>query len=173
MTETTETGGEPGTGRQKAGTPGWIKLLLVVSLALNLLVAGLAAGFILRGPPSSGFFAGVPVDGIRSFQRAMPDSERAALRRDLRARSGEFRRLRADMQQMREQLLAELSREPFSEQEFRAVIDRQAELLQAAGLTLRDVLTARVAAMDPQTRAEFAQRLRAEGRRGGERERKP
>ena len=66
-------------------SPRWMRLLLLASLALNLLIAGTGVGMILRGGPPP---VAVRDLGFGPFAAALSPEDRAALRRDWAARSG-------------------------------------------------------------------------------------
>lgn len=104
--------------------PIWIKILLAVSLALNLAVVGLVAGFAMRGGP---MMAGrVPAMGYAMpYVLALPHEVRrdvfGAVRqdksyRDRRERRAEYRRM-----------IAALRATPFDTAAVEAVLARQAE----------------------------------------------
>ncbi|MFN3209641.1 MAG: periplasmic heavy metal sensor [Roseovarius sp.] len=62
----------------RAGAPRWMKILLVVSLALNLLVLGLMAGFAIKGGPK---WRGGPPGGMGAMHRALAEEDREMLKR--------------------------------------------------------------------------------------------
>ena len=131
-------------------TPRWVKILLVLSLAANLLIVGAAAGFMLRGGPirSGGF--GIPVEGLRDMQRSLSEADRAALRREFRARGPMLRAARRDMVEIRDDFVDLLRAEDFSPDRLAVLFDRQRGVLQNLAVEARDVMTARIAAMSPE-----------------------
>ncbi|SDX48797.1 periplasmic heavy metal sensor [Roseicitreum antarcticum] len=74
---------------QKPAAPRWMRIVLVVSLALNLGVAGVMGGAVLRwggadGPPRVGQNA-VPGDlSFRTAVSALPEADRRDMRENLR-----------------------------------------------------------------------------------------
>ena len=93
-----------------SGGPRWIKIALAVSVALNLAVAGLAAGAWLR----EGHSRGMPRDmSFGPFTEALSDADRRELRRALGDRAPGFREARQEMRADLTTLLATLRAEPF------------------------------------------------------------
>ena len=143
--------------------PRWMRIALVVSLALNLLIAGAAIGMVLRGGPPP---VAVRDLGFGPFAAALSPEDRAALRRDWLARTaaqGDGRRgMREDMRA----LLATLRAEPFDPEALRAILSRGAARTAGRldlGLSL---IEGRVTALSQAERMDFADRLEHEFRRG-------
>ncbi|MFV0514898.1 MAG: periplasmic heavy metal sensor [Jhaorihella sp.] len=150
--------------------PRWMRVLLGLSLALNLLVAGLAAGAALRygragemhQPPRS--LAGAMI-------RELPQQDRRALRalaRDDLARDGNggYRaRRRAEASAVADALRAV----PFDTAILRSLLDDQNRRRAAIRDELREAWLARVAAMGDTERAAYADRVEQAMRRGGPR----
>ncbi|PTE13534.1 periplasmic heavy metal sensor [Pseudogemmobacter blasticus] len=138
-------------------TAGWVKLLLGVSLALNLAVAGLAAGAFLRdgGPPQRR-----DRDlGFGPLGEALSHQDRKALRAEFLRSAPELVRGRAEMQADFTALVTVL-RAPVLDpaaldSALATIANRNAEML-AKG---REVIAGHLKAMSPEARAEFADRL--------------
>lgn len=135
----------------------WGRILLVGSLALNLLIVGIVAGAMLKGGPKGG----APRFDltIGPLTRAMDDSQRDAVRQALRE-SGAFRpadrsNMRADMAAM----VASLRADSFDPEGFRAVLSRQRARLQAGQEAAIDAVVTSLEGMSAQDRASFADRL--------------
>lgn len=144
-------------------TGGWTKALLVVSLGLNLLIAGLAAGAFLRdGSPRGGRDF-----GLGPLSEALSREDRKALRAAFLERHPDARADRRAMRAEFDALLAALRADPFDpaalDTALAAVAHRNAELLA----TGRDLVAARLKAMDAAARIEFADRLESGLRRLG------
>ena len=91
-----------------------VKIALAVSVALNLAVAGLAAGAWLRDGPRGG----MPRDmSFGPFSEALDDADRKSIRRSLLERVGEFREQRKAAKAEFEALLVALRAEPFRSRE--------------------------------------------------------
>lgn len=136
--------------------PRWIKIALAVSVALNLAVAGLAAGAWLREGPRHG----MPRDmSFGPFTEALSETDRSELRRAFGDRASEFREARQQMRADREALLATLRAEPFDPA---AVKDALAAITRRASDRLefgRDLIAGRILAMTDTERQAFADRL--------------
>jgi uncharacterized membrane protein len=153
----------------KAAPPGqtgprWMKIALVISVALNLAVAGLVLGAWLGDGPRKG----MPRDmSFGPFSEALSDADRRALRKGLMDRMGEFRTSREAARAEFETLLATLRADPFDQgamtTALTAIETRNAERL-ALG---RNLIATRIAEMTPDERQAFADRLERGLRRGG------
>lgn len=146
----------------RAGAPRWMKILLVVSLALNLLVVGMVAGFAIKGGPK---WHDGPPGGAGAMHRALSEADRVELKqrmiREFRSEKGG----RAAFRQEMDGLVTLLRAETF---DAAAAAERMARL--------RDVFDGRVASaqgllvdywgeMSPADRAAYADRLEAEMQR--------
>jgi len=141
-------------------TGGWVRLLLVVSLGLNLAVAGALAGVMLsggagwhdHGPPRLAAMGG-------PLSRALSEEDRRAIGRALRAAyrdNGSTRaRHRAEMAALAEELRAV----PFDRAAVEARLARMRGMLQERLAIGQGLLLDRVAQMSDDARAEFAARL--------------
>lgn len=144
-----------------AAAPRWMRVLLVVSLALNLLVAGLLLGDALaggHGPRPAGLALG-------PIARALDEDDRRAILLSLRGHPN----LRPLGQGERDRGLREIAgavrAEPFDPDRLRAALSAQSDRVIQAQDAVRDALLARLAAMPPEERTAFAGRLEQEDRR--------
>ena len=144
-------------------TRGW-RIALAVSLALNLAVAGLAAGMALR---NAGLVPGLPPaaaaardPGLGPFGPALSPEDRRALRRAFTGeRADVVSGLRADQ--------AALRAEPYDPAAVSALNLRMGERQRERAEIGRRLIEARLAAMTPEARRAFADRLEAAFARGG------
>ncbi|MEN9411476.1 MAG: hypothetical protein RL216_3450 [Pseudomonadota bacterium] len=150
-----------------AGKPGGgkgLRIALGVSVALNLLVAGLVAGAMLReGGPRDRMLRDLDFGPLTE---ALSDADRDALRRAFVARSGGFRDVRAEMRADFDALLRALRVEPFDAEAVRGLLLGQQARVQDRLMLGQDLLLERLTAMSPAARAEFADRLEQRLRRG-------
>lgn len=156
-----DTSPPPAPAPAPAVAPRWMRVLLVLSLALNFLILGLVVGHALggggpgRGPRPAEFALG-------PLARALEPEDRRAILLDLRGHPG----LRPLGREHREAGLAEVAAavraEPFAEERVRAALAAQSERLVEAERAVREALVARLAAMPPEARAAFAERIEAE-----------
>ena len=138
-----------------------LRIVLALSLALNLAVAGLALGVVLRGkdghPPRNFDMSLGPV------ARALSPEDRRAIRdtlkdrHDLAPRRGRGAELQG--------LVAALSAEPYASEAVREALEVPARRAAQVQQSAIDALVARVDAMSPEDRAALAARLSQDGGR--------
>lgn len=150
----------------KAKLRGWTKALLIGSVTLNLLIAGVVIGGIVghdrRPPPRIGDV------NIGALSAALSHDEREALRSAAEARGGSFREMRVKDRADREALIAALRAEPFDPVAFDAVMERQRTRMLARIDIGAELMRERVLKMSPEARKAFAERLaRGDKRFGG------
>jgi uncharacterized membrane protein len=139
-------------------TATWVKVVLALSLALNLAILGLAAGAWMRdGPRGRG---DLPRDlSFGPFSAALSKDDRRALRSALMDRAPEFRAGRQAAKAEFEALLTALRADPFDpaalELALAAIEKRNADRL-AVGRTL---IEERILQLSGEDRAAFADRL--------------
>lgn len=133
--------------------------LLIGSLATNLLIVGLVAGFVLRGPNSIAD-RGSRGDGLRDVFSAIPKSQQKLLRKDLQElrsqQSGNHKRLRT----LPRRVIALLEEEEFDAVAFENIVNEQRELMQSVTSSGLQLISERVAAMSFDERKQFAENLR-------------
>ncbi|MEL6607811.1 MAG: periplasmic heavy metal sensor [Pseudomonadota bacterium] len=165
---------------QKTNRPGRVlKAVLFVSLALNLLVAGLVGGAILRGddartdrrpPPASAF-------GVGSIVQALPDTDRRALGREMMQELRRNGLSRRELDRQTARLVAALRADPFDAAAAEAALDAQvSEAWRRLGIA-KTLFVTRITAMDADQRAALAQSIeegqKSRPRNGGERPKPP
>lgn len=149
--------------------PRWTRALLFVSLALNLLIAGMAAGAYLRGglphPPKARQVEPLRSLGFGPFEKAMTPVQRRALAKAINARAGDLKATRAQFRQQMATLLETLRTSPFDAATARKIIEaQQRELFERQKIGLR-ILLNRLENMTDAERAAFADRLERSLRR--------
>lgn len=141
-------------------TRGWVRTLLVVSLAINLGVAGLAVGAFVKngGPPPR--MEGRDL-GLGPMGDALNRDDRRALRKAFLARFPELKAGRAALQADFAALIDALRAEPFDPAAVDAAIlviaDRNSERLAS----IRDIFSNYLVSLSPEARSAFADRLQA------------
>lgn len=146
----------------------WVKGVLAVSLAVNLLIVGLVAGFFLStGPGGDDRSRALTTLGLGPFAVALTREDREALlaRIDREAQRGARREIGGAMRD----LGAILRSEPFDRDAASAVLRQTrgaAERLQAQG---HDALLDQLQAMTPEARRALSERLQRTLRRMSER----
>ena len=155
----------------------WVKVVLVISLAVNLAVAGLLLGAWLRhdGPHGRDGPRGerdrvVRDLGFGPYARAVPREAREGLRGAVEAHRGTLRENRQALRSAFEETLETLRAEPFDRAAMGAQMQAQREAIRANQEIGHEVLLDALAAMSPEERAAFADRLeRRLGREPGKR----
>lgn len=143
------------TSAPVARSPLWMRVLLGVSLALNLLVAGLAVGAFARmGGPGGAHPAPRSLGG--AMYRALPREDRRDLLQQVRA--SDKPRTPGRVAQA-EEIATVLRATPYDGAAMQVVVMRQLDGRQAWQTAMQAAWLERVAAMSPQERAAFADRL--------------
>lgn len=143
-------------------TSRWLKLALILSLAVNVLFVGSVAGAIWRG--GAGPWAGRGAGNIVGFMTSLPPERRSELMQRSKALREQARALRHEARQAARDRSAALLAEPFDKQRF---IDAQTRQVDADGklrLLFRDIIADAAASMTPAERRNF---LNWRDRRGG------
>ncbi len=141
----------------RMSTPTWVKVVLALSLALNLAIAGLAAGAWMKGGSK-----GMPRDlSFGPFSEALSGDDRRALRNALRDRGTDFRASREAAFVEFSTLLRALRTQPLDQQTLRealaAIEKRNADRLDLG----RSLIETRLIEMSDADRLAFADRLEA------------
>ncbi len=145
--------------------PRWMRVALVVSLALNLGVAGVMIGAAFHGGPEGppGFQREM---GFGPFSEALRPEDRKALRRALFARAPDLREARRQMRGDMEEMLEALRADPFDPARLSALLDGQHQRM-IGQLTLgEELIRDFLLKLDPTERLAFADRLEKQLRHG-------
>ncbi len=139
----------------KPGAP-WLRIALAVSVALNLAVAGLAAGAWLKDGPGRG----LPRElSFGPFSDALSPEDRHALRAAFKDRAQDIRSGREAARTELAALLTALRAAPFDpaavERSLAAISTRSADRLELG----RSLIAERILAMSDAQRQAFADRL--------------
>jgi len=160
-----ETGGVDGPKKRPFR---WGRLLLGVSLALNLAVVGLVGGAVLNRarevggpPPPNGEFL-----NYGPYTMALSDEDRLKLRRGLIGEAGVLRDNRREVRRDFDRLLETLRADPYDPAATRLVLDAQQARVQKQVDLVRQVLVEHLNGMSTAERTDFADRLEAVLRRG-------
>ncbi|ETX14767.1 membrane protein [Roseivivax halodurans JCM 10272] len=144
----------------------WLKVGLYLSLAVNLAIAGLFAGMVLRdGPPHRGG-RGPGHEGFL-YLRAFTDDQRQDLRRAFREEMGHDEKDRGERRQAfrerfldgYEQAATTLRQDPFERDALAQVLNTQAMRSREGRARGQQVLLDYLADMSPEARADYADRL--------------
>jgi len=145
----------------------WGRVVLFVSLALNLAVAGVVAGAMLgRFGPDRHDLAARDV-GLGLFSDALSQDDRKALRRAYVEANPDFR---GDRQKMRDNLqtvLTALRAEPFQADVLRQALESGAARIMQRQQNGQTIMLEYLTSMSPAARAEVADRLEKSLKRRG------
>jgi uncharacterized membrane protein len=132
----------------------------LVSLALNLLVAGMIVGWVgnKRGPAGTDDRRADSLIGT-PFIRALPPEDRRTLGRELQANRTALRENRDALRARLDTLLAALRADPFDPDAVRQVLAEQRSTALERQDIGEELLIARLAAMTPKARRDYADRL--------------
>lgn len=146
-------------------TPLWMRVLLLASLALNLLVAGVLVGDALTdGGPGHGPRP-VALD-LGPLTRALDPADRRAVLDALQGRDDLRPPSRAERAAFLAETLAAVRADPFDRARAEAALLEQSERVAAVEGAVRAALLDRLAALPAEARDAYADRLEAEAGRG-------
>lgn len=143
-------------------TPRRVKVLLAVSLAVNLGIAGIFAGAALHAPDAHR--PAVAPEGIAIVARAMPMQYQRQLRQALRERREDLRPDRTALRDLRTRLVAALRAEPFELSAIDAVFGDQRAMLDTILATGHEEVLKQIEQMDAKDRKRFVRKLLGRGR---------
>lgn len=150
MTDTQGRRGRPGLGR-------WGRVALVLSLMLNLAFLGIGAGAVIghakRGPMM------VRDLGFGPYTGALSDADRRALREAFAAARPGLRDIRREWRAEMQGLVTALRAEPYDPEAARTILAAQQERNRERLELGQRLLIDRLAAMAPEDRHAFADRL--------------
>lgn len=136
----------PGAPAPKSG---WMRIVLIASLAFNLLILGAVAGKILRhGGPGHGHDHR---DGVHRMFHAVPEPRRAELKALLDADKAEIEKRRAEVARLRQAARDLIAKDTFDT----AAVEAAVNAVMAARMELRQLVTKRfIAALARMTTEE-------------------
>jgi len=155
--------------------PGWMKLLLIVSLSANVAIAGVVGGNAIRhwqkGVASGKWQSDPGLDRRQTrILRMVPDARREEARTILLARQDEYEAAREAMRAAQQALVEAIRQEPLNPERLTAAL---AERRQASGRMWGigyEQMAEIVHRLDAAERAELAERLEERTRRWMERQ---
>lgn len=136
----------------------WGRLVLGLSLALNLVIIGIVAGAFWRFGKDHDHAARRGAGAFAApYVLALPRDDRHALREALQAQGPNDRR--AARRASYEAVLAALRAEPFDSDALAAALKRQREAAIAGQLAAETAWLRQIETMDRETRADYADRV--------------
>ncbi len=148
----------------KSRLPVW----LIVSLLVNMLLAGLFVGHMLAGRPGQGDHPPRLNEGeiARTIVRAAPDSERAEIRRAFRSTWAETRQLRKDRKEARRRVNEAMVAEDYNVEEMQSAFAAMRDADAALQSQIQTLLANRLGALEPEQRRVLAEAIQRHDRRG-------
>lgn len=145
----------------------WMKLVLVLSLALNLLIAGAVAGAWLRHDrqDDEGRHGSLRDLGYGPFGEALSSEDRRDLAKELLGKARDLQANRSQFRQDFQTMLLTLRTSPFDAEAFRTMTAGQQDRLAERQAIGRRLLLDRIEAMTDGERADYADRLEQSMRR--------
>ncbi len=138
-----------------------LKLVLVVSLGINLAIGGLALGVWGFDKPKRP----LSPDAVAFLSFALPKEHRDALREQLVSRRAELRANRAAIKGLRRQMIEALQAEPFDISVIADILQQQRARFLALGELAHSALLERIAMLTPEERAAYVAALKRQKRR--------
>lgn len=157
---------------KKSGIPLWVKIVLIVSVAANLGVAGVIGGAALRAPETRRAHLEAP-EGVAMLARSMPQAHQHELRETLRERRDDLRPNRQELKNLRDRFIVALRAEPFDINAVNLVFADQRRMLEVLTEAGHDAVIEQIGKMTPQDREQFIQRLRRSERQARDRQPTP
>ncbi len=149
----------------------WVKYLLIVSLGLNLIVAGLMVGAKVsgHGPHKR---VGMPGFGMRGFVQALPRDKRAELRAQFRDNRSKMRANGKAMHKSMDTIRAVIAMQPFDAEALHTAFTNQRAQVTSVTQDAQDAFVKIIADMSDAERAEFAENLNKQQLRHREKHKK-
>lgn len=145
-------------------TPVWLRIVLFVSLALNLMVVGIIAGHVLRDAPPRKVPRVDRIEGPMTF--ALSHEDRRAIGRALRDEYRQNRPTRQQMMQEYKGMVTALRADPFRPEQLEEAFQRQRNAANDRVEVGQRLLMDHLKSMSAEERHAFADRLEEGLRRG-------
>ena len=144
----------------------WLKALLVVSLAFNMLVIGAIGARIFFAPQGVGMWhltgparPGALFNAGRTLMREVPLPRRAELFKLALAHRRPMRQALAEIARTRRELARTIAAKPFNEQDFRTALEKVLKAERRAHVLGHKLSAQFILALDERERALFARFL--------------
>ena len=145
----------------------WLIAALVVSVVVNLALAGFVAGRLTRGiAPAPGFD---PMVGVTRLVRFLEEDRRREVMADLRDRRREFRASLRGVRGAQGQIVEAVRADPFDEEDLRRALAEFRGRLEASQAGSHEMFATMVVRLTPEERRFLAEALRGPRWRRGDR----
>lgn len=138
----------------------WFRIVLAVSLAINLLVAGafIGAKFSGKDPRKASISERIGFS-LGPYGRALTESDRQEMARAFRTRASELRQVRSEMRNLGGEVVTAVRAETFDPDRVSTLLSRQIELTSQIQAIGSELLIDRLDSMEASERTEFAEKL--------------
>lgn len=140
----------------------WTRVLLILSLCLNMLVIGAMAAFFSSNPGAREIGRRPPPDGPFLYIRAFSKEDRRALGRDFLRNSKKAPKDRQQWLTDYQDAIDVIQQEPFDPVALSAVLNRQQDRSKSLRERGRDTMVDYLSNKTPEERAAYAERLAEE-----------
>lgn len=138
--------------------PRWMKVVLPISLAINVGIAGVVGGAFLRAPTITHDRVESP-EGVAMLARAMPTVHQRELRGALRDQREGQRPDRQTLRTLRNRFIVSLRNAPFDINEVNLVFIDQRKMLTNLTAAGHDAVIEQIKSMSPEDRERYVQKL--------------
>ena len=148
-------------GQANGRTGRWPRILLIVSLTVNVLIIGGLAGFVVKWPRHDGRDVGhyFGPAGLKALANGFEIDDRRELRRLIGGKRQQMKDRRIEAEAAFSNLLAALRAEPFDPSAITEIFEQQRHASHRVMVDGHELLAQRITAMDPDRRHQFADRL--------------
>lgn len=137
----------------------WLRIVFILSMAMNLLIVGLVAGALMRFDKSHGRHIDRVSMGLTSYIRALPEADRTLVR----GAAGDHARSRKDflkaLRKRQKALDTVLMAEPFSPEAVRQTFSDHRAFAISGSQDLQEAFVTVLEKMSPQERADYFARV--------------
>ncbi len=153
------------TDKTKPAKKPWMKILLIASLGLNLAIAGMVVGAMIRHH-GRGHEAGFSGNfAMRGFMHALPDDKRMDVRRFFQQNRGSMRANRESINEAMLEIHKVILAKPFDQAALNAAFDAQRARVSEVTKDAQTAFVAIVAGMSDKERQSFVKTLEAQHRK--------
>lgn len=135
----------------------WLTIALVVSLGVNLLLAGFALGSKFRGPPSEMMMN--PMFGLMRYADSLPTQRRAELLKAMRTFRPEGRAQFRKMRELQANLRAEIRRDPLDPVALKAALTALQDQMQTHQSASHDAFVQLMQSLTPAERVALDEQM--------------
>ncbi len=140
----------------------WVKLVLILSLGLNLAVVSFVIGITIKGPPDRARLQNS--DAVAFLSYALPKQHRREIRREMVAHREALRSNRNALHGLRAEMIEILQEEDFDLAKVAVILERQRGHFLSLGELAHDALLNRIAVLTPEERAAYIRSLQRDAR---------